>query len=1125
MDWIKIENLNRFLLQFKPELIHPDDPRWIPFWRDMKKKCIEGVWFEDFGKWRYGRGNLGFEHWYCRLPDVDKKQKIHGKMIKPLIRDLEWHYSYYMLEARGFSGFSEDEEFTSDYGIFNIDRSKFAISDPDYLKYFKPNGEFKEFVSPRENLFRLHDKPVGVPLYGNDAKNVVILGSRGGSKAARHGSKVHVTTGTKNIEDIQVGDYVYGADGKLAEVKGVYPQGKVPLYKVTFRSGRTVDCCKDHLWEVYPWDVKHPQVKRTEDLLLDFVRPRKKTDRNPNGKEYKYKVKNNKCVEYPHADLPIDPYLIGCLLGDGHVKLHGKQRIIELSSGMKDCQHYIDNIVLPEHYKIRLVDNTKYNRCPKLIISTTKEIGRKQIEEGNHLFERLEKLGVACYSYEKSIDESYLIADRTQRLRLLQGLMDTDGYISKKGKNRTEINFSSSSQQLIKDVVRLARSLGIAVHEPRFYENEHKGYYIITLYTNLREVFSLPRKVNSIIPRTGGVATSRMLYDYIIDISPIDEDYATCITVDNEDHCFLIEDYVVTHNTLYSALGELKHDICFDGAKYYNDETRLNPTAIKINVGAGLKNKSAKLLDEIKASMDNLALDPECGTWGKPGDEDYEPCPFYKHMTGSFKTDDTRGWTNKFKVKSGTDWVTKGTGSTVYHMSYSANKKTGAEAGAGGRRSLIIYEEIGLFEDLLNAWGSDEAVVSIDGVQFAPRIGIGTSGNIETIASAKHIFTHPKEYNCLEFPNEDGDGVQAFFLPAYIVDKRFKDENGNTDVVAAKRYYEDQLEEKLKTNDSAIINNYKMNYPTKVDHMWVSKSGDLLPVKEAELREKELLRNNLFESIGTPIRLYYDPTQPTGVNYEVDLSLNPFYDDNFADRTDLSGCVVMYEQPFTISGVIPTDAHIITHDPYVSDAWEEGGSLGATHVWINPKYIPQGAKGNCLAATYIGKHIKGVDGYNEVLEKLCAFYGNPFRQLWYESNRGDRLRSYFIRKNKAHLMCLQPQFEQGSHIYLRNTNKTGFVVGSQVAKISMIDRLNEWLLEETQLNGEDEPKLNIFRIPCIFTLRQIKAYKIDGNFDLVSSMLGLPLALGEIQHYLLEAKNPAKHPLKSLTKLLKQRIS
>jgi len=756
MDWIKIEDSSRFLNLFEPQMIHPDDPRWIIFWRGMKKLCIEGAWFEDFGKWRYGRGNLGFYRHYCRIPDLDRENKIHGKMVKPLIRDLEWHFSYYMLEAMGFSGFSEDEKFTSDKAIFHAKKTKLTKQD---LNLFKPNGEFKEYIEPRDNIFRLHDSPVGLPLYNNEAKNILLLGTRGGGKS------------------------------------------------------------------------------------------------------------------------------------------------------------------------------------------------------------------------------------------------------------------------------------------------------------------------------------------------------------------------------LFFILGEIKYAICFDGLKRYDEISPTSPDGIKINVGSGIKSKSAATLDFMKTSMDNLKRDPTTGVWGKPGDDDWEPCPFYKEMAGSFDTDNEAGWRNAVSVKKGNDWEVIGTGSAVYHKAYSANKRTGAESGAGGRRSLIMYEEVGLFEDLQPAWGSDEAVASIDGEQFAPRIGIGTSGNIDTIKPARHIFTHPKEYKCLSFKAEDGESEQGLFLPAYMVDKRFKDENGNTDIIAARAYYDEQLEEKLKTNDSSIINAWKMNYPTKVEHMWVSKEGELLPSREAEIREKELLKNNLYESIGFAAQLTYDPQMPNGVRVDPHPEYEKFrfYDDNFGDMPSIHGCVVIYEQPFKINGVVPPDAHIITHDPYISDAWDEGGSIGVTHVWIHPKYISKGAKGGALAATYIGKHQKGLDGYNEELEKLIAYYGNPFRGLWYEANRGERLRSYMLKKNKGGLLCLQPQFEQGTHIYLKNTQKTGFMVGSQVSKIAMLDRLNDWLLEEVQWAGEEEPLQNIFRIPCIFTLRQIKYYSLNGNFDAVSSMLGLPLALGETEFYA-TSKNQAKNPLASLTRHIKQRI-
>lgn len=1121
MNWIKIEDLSRFLSQFEPQLIHPDDPRWLSFWRETKKKCIEGVWFEDFGKWRYGRGNLGFYHHYTRIPDVDKVNKTHGKLIRPLIRDLEWHYSYNMLVARGFSGFDEDDKYTSDWRVFNAKKTKGLPAD-DELCLYKSDGTFKEFIEPYENVFRLHDKPVGKPLYNNDAKNQVVLGARGGGKATPLYTSIPTPNGWVKMKDLSVGDFVFDRNGNPTKVTHLHPQGQKEIYEVYLKDGRVIECCKDHLWLVKY--NKKEQVLSTQEMLNKGL-----YYNTAKGKLFKFKVPINGAVQYPEKKLIIDPYVLGCLLGDGTLTTAtpkiaiGDTEILEnIKEKLKGFEFKYDTST---NNNYTIVDTDKKDIY--IDTSSVKRFKSKGFYKkgGNRLTTAIRKLGLDKSCKEKFIPEIYMQGSIEQRLELLRGLLDTDGSCTKTG----AVEFTSTNKKLAIQVLLLSRSLGLAtsfgIDDRSHIQHEIKGHvcykpcsYRVYINTTI-PIFKISSKLNRLEGKKVTIYQTHSNITNIVATGKYTE--MQCITVDCQDHTYLTDDYVVTHNSIYHINGEVFYDITFDGAKVYNEESIKNPNQILINVGAGIKGKSAKTLAFMKISSNFLKTSPEAGTWSRVGEDDWEPCPFYKEMTGTFDTDDERGWTNKFSVKTGTGWEERGTGSTVYHVSYSANKKTGAESGAGGRRSLIMYEEIGLFEDLLNAWGSDEAVVSVDGVQFAPRIGIGTSGNINTIKAAQKIFTHPDEYNCIGFKGKDNE-KHCFFLPAYIVDKRFKDKNGNTDLEKAKKYYSDKLEEKLKTNDAAIINNWKMNYPIEIEHMWISSEGELLPGREAELREKQLLKNNLYESIGTPISLRWDNTSPEGVSYEVNPRAYPIYDDNFQDKESLEGTIMMYEPPFKINGKIPTDAHIITHDPYVSDAWDEGGSLGVTHVWINPKYIPYGAKGNCLAATYIGKHINGLDGYNKELEKLIAFYGNPLRQLWYEANRGERLRSHFLKRNKGHLLCLQPQFEQGQHIYLKNTTKTGFIVGSQISKIAMLDRLNDWLLEETEINGEVEK--NIFRLPCIFTLRQIKDYTLKGNYDAVSSLMGFPLALGEIEHSIKEKLDRQKNPFGKMSKFLKQRM-
>ena len=154
-EWIRIEDLEGILNQFKPERYHPDDPRYNLFWQTVRSKCIEGIWYPQFGQYRYVPGRLGFYGNYCTIVETDKKTKARLK-LKPNIRDIEWHIAYYYLEAQGFSGFEDDDEYTCNWKVLNPDA--YHISLEEKVTLFNKKGFLKEFIHPRDYLFQLHDK-------------------------------------------------------------------------------------------------------------------------------------------------------------------------------------------------------------------------------------------------------------------------------------------------------------------------------------------------------------------------------------------------------------------------------------------------------------------------------------------------------------------------------------------------------------------------------------------------------------------------------------------------------------------------------------------------------------------------------------------------------------------------------------------------------------------------------------------------------------------------------------------------------------------------------------------------------------------------------------------------------
>ena len=182
-DWIKIEDLTRFLLPDNKVIpYHYDDPRHTPYWRRLKKTCVEGFWGEDFGNYRFMPGRLFFYGNFCTIEHTDPDEQVR-RFMKPLIGDIEWERAYMYLEADGFSGWSEDEFYTSDRDIINYRKNYDIIKTARQAQFFTKDGKFKEFIDPRENIRMLHDKPKGLPLYKNTKSNIIEIGSRRGGKS------------------------------------------------------------------------------------------------------------------------------------------------------------------------------------------------------------------------------------------------------------------------------------------------------------------------------------------------------------------------------------------------------------------------------------------------------------------------------------------------------------------------------------------------------------------------------------------------------------------------------------------------------------------------------------------------------------------------------------------------------------------------------------------------------------------------------------------------------------------------------------------------------------------------------------------------------------------------------
>lgn len=360
--------------------------------------------------------------------------------------------------------------------------------------------------------------------------NLVILAARPSvGKAQPVHTKVLTPRGWREIGNLKVGDKVIGRNGKEQDVLGVYPQGMRPVYRVTMNDGASVLCDEEHLWTVT--DVTSSRRGEQTLTLKEMLRrglkakltpSREKSNRKPASK---YRIPKVAPVEFAEREFPIAPYLLGVLIGDGC--LGGASACI--SNPLSDVE-IIEKAaaLLPEGYEMR---RAKDSSCPRYIIAQSRRGGK------NGFMRAVRGLGLDVRSKDKFIPPEYHMGSVSQRLELLRGLMDTDGTAS-----GGKASFSTASRLLAEDVVSLVRSLG-GVSYIRTYDRTEAGkgmeYHV---HVNMAICpFSLRRKAEEWRPAD----RSR----FIVGAERAGEMECVCIYVSNDDHCYVTENYIVTHNT------------------------------------------------------------------------------------------------------------------------------------------------------------------------------------------------------------------------------------------------------------------------------------------------------------------------------------------------------------------------------------------------------------------------------------------------------------------------------------------------------------------------------------------------------------------------------------------------
>lgn len=408
----------------------------------------------------------------------------------------------------------------------------------------------------------------GFPMYGT-YMNTVTRGARlgkfylrsaasGYGKAIPNDTKIPTPEGWKRVDEIKVGDYLFDALGNPTKVIGVFPQGKKEVWEISFKDGRKAKCCSEHLWS-YCTNGQREESKKNRkfftNTLEEILKTKKLKDKNLS---YNILIPNQQAVKYTTKQYKINPYVLGLLLGDGSFRYTSNQKALIYSSENSELPSKIAKIMGYKYKK-----NSDKNYSYTFEWENNKEHLNVWVEEILKDYPELWNLK----SSEKFIPSEFLLGDIEQRFDLLNGLLDTDGSIDKKGR----IYFSTSSTKLKDNVIELCRSLGFKTNFIIDTRKENPNYILLIMGSpeNKKKLFKLDRKKTLILNwYNNKKRKEKNDFNPIINIQNLGyETEMTCFLVDNPEHLFLMNDFIVTHNSramaadaCYAACSEMYYD-------------------------------------------------------------------------------------------------------------------------------------------------------------------------------------------------------------------------------------------------------------------------------------------------------------------------------------------------------------------------------------------------------------------------------------------------------------------------------------------------------------------------------------------------------------------------------------
>lgn len=408
----------------------------------------------------------------------------------------------------------------------------------------------------------------------------------------------------------------------------------------------------------------------------------------------------------------------------------------------------------------------------------------------------------------------------------------------------------------------------------------------------------------------------------------------------------------------------------------------------------------------------------------------------------------------------------------------------------GKRGKLIVWEEVGKFPGFKRAWNIARPSVEDRNIVTGFMIAQGTGGtegaNFEDV---EEMFYNPNAYNAVAVENfwdEGGLGTHCgLFIPDYLNSGTFMDKDGNSHIEEAKAFEQNQRDIIAANATSPNeVDEHAAEHPFTPREACLQTTGNIFP-KILLQEQLNKLRINKDLNMGTPIELEYYFDKATG-REQVRISddpkiiekLNPIR--KFPTPKDAGeGCIVMYEPPFKLNGMVPEDLYYISNDPFAQSTGQSMGSCAVrkrVNKWSSPDDI--------VVADYDGRPAS-TEEYDRRMFMLAEFYNC---KIGFENDRGDVLANAKLMK-KVHLLESQFTLEFNNDLKGSPVARPYGMNMTEGRKIAGAGYYNSWLRRVRGYDDKGKPILNLHTMRNPAEIEEAIAWNMKGNFDRMSRNL------------------------------------